>query len=255
MTRPRIYALVTAAALTLTACSGTGTDDATSSPRGETIRVAAAASLTTAFTDIGKDFEAANPGTRVQFTFAGSSDLAAQIDAGAPVDVFASADQANMTKVAQYVLGHPARFATNTLTIVTAPRNPKEIGSLADLARSDLDVVICAPQVPCGTATKKVCDLADVTLAPRSEESKVTDVLAKVRDGEADAGLVYVTDAKGAADAVTTVSFPEAKEAVNVYPIAVIQDTSHVYLAEKFRDYVAKGDGQQVLREAGFGQP
>ncbi|WP_370892073.1 molybdate ABC transporter substrate-binding protein [Janibacter sp. GXQ6167] len=257
MTPLRAAALITATTLALAACSSSesGPKDAGASPGGTTIRVAAAASLTKPFTEIGKDFEAANPGTTVQFTFAGSSDLAAQIEAGAPVDVFASADEANMTKAAQYILGHPTRFATNTLTIVTAPGNPKEIGSLADLARSDLDVVVCAPQVPCGSATKKVTDLAQVTLTPRSEESKVTDVLAKVREGEADAGLVYVTDAKGAGDAVTSVSFPEATKAVNVYPIAVIQDTHEAELAEKFRDYVAKGDGQEVLRDAGFKAP
>lgn len=164
------------------------------------LTVFAAASLKSVFTELGKRFEDANPGATVEFNFAGSSDLATQLTQGAPADVFASADAPNMNKVvdAGLVHGDPVDFAANTLTIVTAPGNPKHITSFADLTKPGISVVVCAPQVPCGAATEKVEKATGVTLHPVSEESAVTDVLGKVTSGQADAGLVYVTDAKGA---------------------------------------------------------
>jgi molybdate transport system substrate-binding protein len=190
----------------------------------------------------------------VTFNFAGSADLVTQLTAGAPADVFASADEANMTKAtsANLVSGTPVNFASNILTIVTQPGNPSGVTSFADLAKSGVDVVVCAPQVPCGAAAVKVEANAGVTLTPVSEENSVTDVLGKVTSGQADAGLVYVTDAKNAGDKVTEVHFPEAAAVVNVYPIAALTAAPESALATKFVDLVTGPQGQQVLADAGF---
>lgn len=236
--------------------SSTSTTAAESAVTGD-ITVFAAASLNKSFTELGKQFESEYPGTTVKFNFAGSSDLATQIIQGAPADVFASANPANMTKVvdAGLVAGTPENFASNTLTIVTAPGNPKGIASFADLTKPGVSVVVCADQVPCGTATKKVEEATRVTLTPVSEESQVTDVLGKVSSGQADAGVVYVTDAKGAGDKVTQVDFLEASQAVNVYPIAVLRNSKNDEAAAEFVELVTGPEGQKVLAEAGFAAP
>ena len=228
-----------------------------SSPNSGDITVFAASSLKSAFTALGAQLEKGNPGTRVKFSFAGSSDLVAQLTGGAPADVFASADTATMTKVvdASLVAGNPVNFATNTLTIVTPPGNPKHIASFADLAKPGTQVVVCAPQVPCGAATKKVEAATGTALTPVSEESTVTDVLGKVTSGQADAGLVYVTDAAGAGDKVTAVAFPEAGGAVNTYPIAVLKGSKNAATAQRFVDLVTGPDGRKVLAGAGFAAP
>ena len=188
------------------------------------------------------------------FNFAGSADLVTQLTAGAPADVFASADTDNMTKAttANLVSGTPVTIATNILTIVTPPGNPAGITSFADLAKSGVDVVVCAPQVPCGAAAATVETNTGVTLTPVSEENSVTDVLGKITSGQADAGLVYVTDAKNAGDKVTEVDFPEAAAVVNVYPIATLAAATQPALATKFIDLVTGPQGQQVLAAAGF---
>jgi len=221
------------------------------------IMVFAAASLQKTFTDIGEQFKAENPGASVEFNFAGSSDLVTQLTQGAQADVFASADTKNMDKAAQAGLlaGTPVNFASNTLTIAIAPGNPKRITSFKDLTQQGLNVVVCAPQVPCGSATKKVEQAAGVTLNPVSEESSVSDVLNKVETGQADAGLVYVTDARGAGDKVAAVAFPEAAGAVNTYPIAVLKDSKNAELARKFVDLVTGAAGQKILGAAGFAKP
>jgi molybdate transport system substrate-binding protein len=218
------------------------------------VTVYAAASLKATFTQIGTIFQTENPGSTVTFDFAGSADLVTQLTAGAPADVFASADQANMTKAttADLVSGTPVNFATNILTIVTPPDNPAGITSFADLAKSGVDVVLCAPRVPCGAAAKTVETNTGVTLTPVSEENSVTDVLGKITSGQADAGLVYVTDAKNAGDKVKQVDFPEATAVVNVYPIATLTAATEPALATKFVDLVTGPEGQQVLAAAGF---
>ena len=219
--------------------------------------VFAAASLKKSFTDIGEQFKTDNPGSDVEFSFAGSSDLVTQLTQGAPADVFASADTKNMDKAADAKLlaGDPVNFASNTLTIVAAPGNPKKIASFKDLTQPGLTVVVCAPQVPCGSATEKVEKATGVQLNPVSEESQVTDVLGKVTSGQADAGLVYVTDAQGAGDKVTAVPFPESADAVNTYPIAVLEQSTQPELARKFVDLVTGEAGQKVLNAAGFAKP
>jgi molybdate transport system substrate-binding protein len=149
----------------------------------------------------------------------------------------------------------PVRFATNTLQIATPPGNPARVTSFADLAKPSLKVVVCAPQVPCGSATGTVEKAAGITLNPVSEESSVTDVLGKVTSGQADAGLVYVTDVRAAGDKVTGVTFPESSQAVNVYPIGVLQTSANAPLARSFVALVTGSQGQQVLADAGFGPP
>jgi molybdate transport system substrate-binding protein len=235
-----------------------GCDSSEQPAAGNTrITVFAAASLKKTFTDIGEQFKTENPGFSVEFSFAGSSDLVTQLTQGAEADVFASADPKNMDKAAQAGLlsGDPVNFASNTLTIAVAPGNPKKIASFKDLTRQGLNVVVCAPQVPCGSATQKVEQATGVTLNPVSEESSVSDVLNKVTSGQADAGLVYVTDAKGAGDKVAVVAFPEAVGAVNTYPIAVLKDSKNPELARRFVDLVTGESGQKVLSAAGFAKP
>jgi molybdate transport system substrate-binding protein len=239
----------------LAGCGGASTESSSSS--AGSVTVFAAASLKQSFTQIGEQFETDNPGTTVEFSFAGSSDLVTQLTQGAEADVLATADTGNMDKAAQAGLldGDPVNFASNTLAIAVAPGNPKGITSLADLTRDDLYVVTCAPQVPCGSATEKVEEAAGVDLKSVSEESSVTDVLNKVSTGEADAGLVYVTDVAGAGGKVTGVDFPESAGAVNIYPIAALKQSADAELARKFLDAVTGEAGQKVLGQAGFGKP
>lgn len=254
--------LVSAAAL-LAGCSGTSGDAGSASPSATasgptgTITVFAAASLQKTFTALGDDYESAHPGTTIEFSFAGSSDLVTQIQNGAPADVFASADQANMDKLTQDDLidGKAAAFATNVLQIAVAPGNPKHITGLRDLADSGLQVVTCAVPVPCGAATAKVEKASGVTLHPVSEEQSVTDVLGKVESGQADAGLVYVTDVKGAGEKVDGVSFDESDQAVNTYPVGVVKSSQNLDLARSFDAYVRSAKAERVLQEAGFGKP
>lgn len=260
-------ALVTVAAaglaLATASCSadagstqGGGSASASAGPGavGGEITVYAAASLKTTFTQIGSQVEAAHAGTTVRFSFAGSSDLAAQIQQGAPADVFASADPANMAKVTGPGLtaSPPVDFASNTLEIAVPPGNPGGIASLRDLAKPGVKLVVCAPQVPCGHASVEVAKAAGLTLRPVSEEQSVTDVLGKVLTGEADAGLVYRTDVKGAGDTVEGIEFPESSAAVNVYPIAVLNGSRDPALASAFVDAVTGPQGQAVLAAAGF---
>ena len=252
-------ALVAASALLAGCGSGSktaspGSSAASSSTAAGTLTVYAAASLKPTFTELGATFTKENPGTTVNFSFAGSSDLVANLIGGAPGEVFASADVANMTKAtdAGLVTGTPVNFATNTLAIVTPTDNPAKIATFADLAKSGVKEVVCAPEVPCGAAAVKVETATGVKLSPVSEEQSVTDVLGKVISGEADAGLVYVTDAKSAGDKVKTIDFPESKDAVNTYPIGALKSSKSPELATKFVSLVTGPEGQQVLTAAGF---
>ena len=254
----RVVATTATAALAL-ALAACGSDSDSSASGGDggttTLNVAAAASLTASFEEIEAAFEEEHEGVDVQLQFAGSSDLASQITNGADLDVFASADEANMDKVKDAVEGEPTVFATNVLTIITEPGNPQKITGLEDLEDSDLAVVVCAEQVPCGAATATLTEQQGVTLEPASEESKVTDVLSKVTTGEADAGLVYVTDATGAGDKVEMVETKGADKVVNSYPIAALKDSKHAEDARAFVDYVTGPEGQKVLKGKGFGTP
>lgn len=252
-------AVVLAIATSLLAGCGAGSGSGAPSPTGigGELTVFAAASLRAPFDEIAERFEADHPGTDVVFDYAGSADLVARLAQGAPADVLATADTATMAEAldAGLVTGDPVSFASNTLTIVTEPGNPLGIAGFRDLSRPDVDVVVCAPQVPCGAAAARVAAATGVALDPVSEESSVTDVLGKVTTGQADAGLVYVTDARRAGDAVTGVPFPESAGAANTYPAAVLSGSANPATAQAFVGYVTGPEGRRILGENGFAAP
>lgn len=221
------------------------------------LTVFAAASLKKTFTELGSQFESSHPGVKVTFSFAGSSDLVAQLQQGARADVFASADTTNMDKATgdNLIEGAPVVFTSNTLEIAVPPGNPGKVAALKDLTNPAVKVVVCAPQVPCGSATDKVEAAAGLTITPVSEEQSVTDVLNKVVTGQADAGLVYRTDVKGVGDKVEGIDFRESSSAVNQYPIGVLAGSADKQLAQSFVDLVSGPQGQRVLTDAGFVKP
>lgn len=243
------------------ASSATGGPVDTSAAEAEltgTLTIYAAASLKTTFDELRTQFQAEHPDLDFpEITYDGSSVLVTQLTEGAQADIFASADTNNMTKAvdADLVAGTPVDFATNTLEIAVAPGNPKGITGLADLAGPEIVTVLCQAEVPCGNASKKVLEAAGVTVTPSSEEQNVTAVRTKVETGEADAGLIYKTDVNSAAGKVEGVEFPEAADAVNRYPIAVLSRSANAEAAQAFLDLVTGAQGQQVLTDAGFGAP
>ncbi len=217
-----------------------------------TLTVFAAASLTATFTELAEEFEAAHPGVAVQTSFAGSAELVTQLQGGAKADVLATADQKAMAKVLD-LTGIPVDFATNRLEIAVPPSNPAGIDSFADLAGPEVKTVVCAPVVPCGAATVALEQATGIDIHPVSEESAVTDVLGKVSSGEADAGLVYVTDVKGSKGTVKGIGFPESSKAVNTYPVATLTASTNPTAAQAFLDFVVGAAGKKVLAAAGFG--
>lgn len=229
---------------------------APAAPTSTTLTVFAAASLKGAFTTIGANYTAAHPDTTVSFSFDGSSTLVDQLKGGARADVFASADEANMTKAtdASLISGTPTIFAANTLTLVVPPGNPGHVTGLDD-SLTGAKLVICARGVPCGNATATLAMMRGVTLRPVSEEQKVTDVLGKVTSGEADAGIVYATDADSAGDKVMTVAIDGAESVINRYPIGVTASSTQLPAARAFVDYVTGPAGQAVLTDYGFDKP
>lgn len=257
--RAAFAAVLLLAAPALAGC-GADEDGDGDGAAAETLTVLAAASLTATFEELAARFEKAVPGVDVQLSFGGSSDLVAQVRQGAPADVVATADEENMAKLAadDLLAGDAAAFATNVLTIAVPPGNPGGVTGLADLGREELAVVVCAPEVPCGSAAAALAEVAGTALAPDSEEQSVTDVLGKVTSGEADAGLVYVTDVVAAGGDVEEVVVPEAAEVVNVYPVAATAEGTGAAdpdLAQAFVDLVLSAEGRQVLGDAGFGAP
>lgn len=228
----------------------------TTSGASGTIVVFAASSLTEAFNEIGTAFHAANPGATVQFNFAGSSDLVTQIGQGAPADVFASADDTNMTKLvdAGEAAGTPVPVAKNTFEIIVEKGNPKAIATVADLAKPGLTVVLCAPTVPCGKGAAKVLENAKVTVTPKSLEEKVKGVVTKVTTGEADAGIVFVTDVKAAGSGAQGVEIPADINAISNYPMVVTKEAKNAS-AQAFIDFVAGPQGQAILVSHGFLKP
>jgi molybdate transport system substrate-binding protein len=248
-TRRPLAVVAAVPAAVLTGCTAQPAD-----PDGAVL-VFAAASLTKTFTAIGEAFTAAHPATPVETSFAGSADLLAQLTGGARADVLATADAATMDKAeaAGLLDGPPASFATNTLTIAVAPGNPKGVRSFRDLNR--VATVMCAPQVPCGAALPGIEIRTGTPVNPVSEESSVTDVLNKVIAGQADAGIVYITDARGAGERVQAVPFPEAATAVNSYRIAALAEAANPAAAAQFIDAVTGPRGREILAAAGFGAP
>ena len=247
-----------AVTLTVTACGGT----TPAGPSGATtvtgnINVFAAASLTEAFNKIGKDFEAANPGSKVTFDFAGSSTLATQINQGAPADVFASAAMTNMKTVtdAGNGVGTPVTFVKNQLVIAVPKGNPKGIKGLSDLTKPGVKVALCDDPVPCGAAAKKALTAANVSLTPVTKETDVKAALSKVKLGEVDAALVYRTDARSASAGVDGIEFPESAGAINEYPIVVLKGAPNKAGADAFVAWVQSDKGKAVLASYGFQAP
>ncbi|MCH5641046.1 molybdate ABC transporter substrate-binding protein [Gordonia sp. ABSL49_1] len=252
----RILAALSVAGLLL-AVAGCSSDDDSSTPASATpttLNVSAAASLKKTFTAIADEFQKQHAGVTVKLSFDGSSTLVNQIKQGAPADVFASADEKNMDKLGDQAVD-PKIFATNTLVIVTAPGNPKGINSFADLNKPGVTTVVCQSAQPCGNATDTVEKNTGVTVNAASEEQSVTAVLTKVTTGQADAGVVYVTDAKAAGDKVATVTDPAFAAVVNKYPIATVQGAPGDALGKEFIELVLGPQGQQILADAGFGKP
>jgi molybdate transport system substrate-binding protein len=232
-------------------------DSSSRHPPAISLMVFAALPLKPPFTLLAGKFQIENPRVTVDFNFATSAELANKLAQGAKADVFASADSAQMDTVVKADLGSrdPVNFASNTLVIVTAPGDPKQVRSFADLAKPDVRVAVCQASAPCGAGVQHIEDDTGVHLNPVSEESIGAAVLARVTDGAADAGLVYLTDARKAGDTVGTVRFPEAAEAVNIYPIVALRNAAQPALAQRFVDLVTGATGQQVLRQAGFAEP
>jgi len=276
MRHPLVRAVLPAAmvALALTACSGPADGDdgrgggqpatAAGELTGE-LRIFAAASLTAAFDELATAFEARHPSLDVlPITYDGSSVLATQLIEGAPADVFASADERNMTKVVDTGLAAaPVDFATNVLMIAVETGNPLGIDALDDLADGatetgdglPITVVLCASEVPCGSAAQTLFAEAGITVTPESEEQNVSAVLTKVKSGEADAGLVYVTDVAAAGGEVDGVEIENADVATNVYPIAALAEAANPEAASAFVEFVTSEEGRAVLVSFGFGTP
>jgi molybdate transport system substrate-binding protein len=233
-----------------------GNDDAPTT--SGSVNVFAAASLTEAFTEMGEAFERANPGVEVTFNFAASSALAQQINEGAPADVFASADEASMAQVTDAGdATDPKVIARNRLSIIVENGNPKAIGALADLAEPGVVLVLCAPEVPCGKYAAAALEQAGVTVTPASLEENVKAVVSKVTLGEADAGIVYVTDAKAAAGDAEGVDIDIADDPAleAVYPMTVTTGTQNAEAARAWLDYVLSDAGRQSLADHGFLAP
>jgi len=258
--RLRVPTLVVAATLALSACGSSGSSS-TSSPSASdsatgSITVFAAASLKESFTTIGTQFEAAHPGSKVTFNFGASSTLATQITQKAPADVFAAASTKTMdTVVLAGAASGPQTFAVNTMEIATPPKSTVTITSVADLAKPGVKVVVCQKAVPCGVAAAAVFTKNNVTVTPVSEEADVKAVLTKVELGEADAGIVYVTDVLAAGAKVKGITIPAGVNASTTYPIAPLTASTQTATAQAFVAYVLSPAGQSVLSAAGFAAP
>lgn len=255
---PGLRHVVAAAALVTlaTACGGGGTQGGGAARPGPTgdVTVLAGASLTGAFTAIGKKVETRYPGLKVKFSFGGSSTLVSQIQQGIQADVFASADQANMQKVvgAGLATGSSTVFVRNRLVIAVEAGNPKHISSVSDLSRPGTKVVTCAPAVPCGSYATAVFAKAGIKVTPVSQEQDVKSVVTKVSLGEADAGICYVTDVKSAGRGVEGVAIPEELNVTAEYPIVALRAAPNPEGADVFVRYVMSGDGQDLLASFGF---
>ena len=253
--RIRLAAALAATALLLAGCGGGDGDAGGGLGAGSPaeIKVFAAASLTAAFNDAKTKLTAASSRLNLTYNFAGTNALVAQIQQGAPADVFASADTTNMDKVRDLV-GDPQVFAGNLLQIVVEQGNPKGIRRLDDLAGKDVKVVLAAEEVPAGKYARQVLDRAGVTVQPVSLEDNVKAVVTKVSLGEADAGIVYVTDV-AAGGKVEGVDIPKDQNVVATYPIATVKASKMKDQAQAFVDLVRSAEGQQVLNRYGFLPP
>jgi len=266
-------------AILLTACGGTVTSTqapapareptvnmSTSAPQFQTLTVFAAASLTQAFGEIGRNFESSHPGLTVKFNFAGSQTLRTQLEQGAAADIFASANQTEMdAAIKDGLIGQNASqiFLTNELVVVLPPKNPANVQTLIGLSKPGLKLVLAADTVPAGKYARQVLDnmskdpsfgsdfktrvLANVV----SNENDVKQVLAKVQLGEADAGIVYISDAVAAPE-LKNIGIPTKFNVIAKYPIAALTRASNTDFAGQFIDYVLSSDGQTIFKKWGF---
>ena len=266
--RAAIAAVSLLSAVCLAACGGSASNSSTGAATGAAsagasggagkatgkVTVLAAASLQKAFEEIEKTVEKDNPGLDVTFDFQGSQDLVASLAGGDSADVLATANNSTMkTAAEQKLVGDQTEFATNVLTLIVPKGNPKKITGL-DSSLDGANLVICAPEVPCGEATKKLAEAQGITLKPVSEEQKVTDVRGKVESGEADAGIVYTTDAAAAKDKADKIDIPDGG-VVNHYPIAQTAKPENPAGAQAFIEAVTGKTGQEILAKHGFGKP
>ena len=248
----RKFAWAVAGALLVSGCTGSKERTA-----DNTLTVFAAASLKKPFTQFEGRFEEAHPGVDVVVNFAGSSDLAAQLRAGARADVVATADERTMNGLERdhIVTGPATIFARNALALIVPKDNPRGVTTLTDVTQSKVKLVACAPNVPCGAAMTRLEAQQHLSFHPVSQEQSVSGVLAKVVSGDADAGFVYASDAKSAGGAVHEVSLGSAAPVENRYPIALGANSSHAQLAWMFSELVQSAQGESVLAEAGFLPP
>ena len=263
------YRLATVAAVaSLTLAAACGSDGSTSAGSGSspaapgsgaasgTVTVFAAASLTESFTSLGRQFEAAHPGTTVKFNFGASSSLAENINQGAPADVFASASPKNMQQVVDADGASDSKtFARNVMQIAVPPDNPAGVREVTDLARSNVKVALCQPQVPCGAVAQQVFENVNITVKPVTQGADVKAVLTTVQLGEVDAGMVYRTDVRAAGTKVKGIEIPADQNASTSYPIAALTEAPNPAGAAAFVDYVLSPDGEKVLEQAGFAAP
>ena len=260
-TRTRLTPSVLVSLLAALVLAGCGSSDSSSDSSGSsttgTLTVLGAASLTGTFTELAQDFEADHPGVKVKTAFDSSATLAEQVTQGAPADVLATADEDTMKTVSD--AGDTARtpqlFATNHLVMVVPKDNPAGIQQFSDLDEKGVTYVVCVDTAPCGKLAVKVLANTGIEAKPVSEEVDVKAVLSKVSEGEADAGLVYETDAVAGGDSVKKVDIPTSNENLNSYPIAALKDSGKSTLAQRFVDLVLSTKGQKVLADAGFGKP
>ncbi|MEU9008664.1 molybdate ABC transporter substrate-binding protein [Streptomyces sp. NPDC048479] len=233
--------------------AGGSKNSASSAPQAD-LTVLAASSLTNVFKTAGAAYEKSHPGTKVKFSFAGSQELAAQVKQGAPADALVTADTKTMDGLKSDT-GTPTVIAKNRLVIATVEGNPKKVDELKDLADTKLKVVLAAPEVPVGRYSKKILDAQKIVVKPVSQEPNVRAVLSKVELGEADAGLVYKTDAATATDKVDAVEIPDAQNAVAQYPAATLKTSKNSEAAAAFVAWLSTPEAQKILQDAGFQQP
>ena len=264
----RLQSLTLLLVLFLTGCKAPPPSAPATAPAAQSssaLMVFAAASLTDAFTEIGETFEAAHPGVKITFNFAGSQSLQTQIQEGAPADVFASA---NMQEMDALVAGGfiaqdaPQVFLANKLVVILPANNPANLDKLEDLARPDIKLVLAAEEVPVGRYARQMLDqlngqfgsdFKDKVIANVvSNEDNVRQVLAKVQLGEADAGIVYASDAVTATD-LQIIEIPDELNVIAKYPIAPLRNSANAELAAQFVAYILSPEGQFSLGKWGFG--